>query len=63
MEFHHQGLGTQGTCSDPGHCSLGTQAYSGSRGVTSALVTIPEGSRVSIFFSTFLGYNFFLIYF
>ena len=58
-ELQHQGLGTQGTPSDPGHCSLGTQAYSGSRNVTSALVTTPEGIQ-SAFLFHFFKIRFFL---
>ena len=52
-ELQHQGLGTQGTPSDPGYCSLGIQAYSDSRNVTSALVTIPEGIESAFLFHFF----------
>ena len=45
--------GTQGTPSDPGCCSLGTQAYQSSRDVTPGLVTIPEGNRASVSFPLF----------
>ena len=41
------------TPSDPGHCNIGTQAYSGAGDVTSTLVTIPEGNGVSISFPLF----------
>ena len=42
-----------GTPTDPGYCSLGTQAYQSSSDVTPALVTTPEGNRASISFPLF----------